>query len=298
MSTDAENLPAEIAEPHDVAIFNPLDAEPVAFARQLELRSQNYAALALHLRGILVPDKDFGRIHIAKKDKCPEPWHCSFEQNRGHWTDFTLFSKGADKVLGTLGLSVNYPDDQDYRRACLQGMTLADIITKAFIVDGHGQIICEGMGAASRDECKGNLNNTLKKAAKRARMDAVLRIPSISALFEDDFLRDLAATDGAKQSNTASGRQRRVVPSHDTGARLEVYPMKPWKGLRFTELEDSALDWILREIDDKPDIRAAAEAEHARRFPSRDVSENPAAAPIDDEQPPPIEGDFDDDIPF
>ena len=51
-------------EPSVPAIFNPLDAEPVAFKQALESRSANYDALAMHLRGILVAGKDFGRIHI------------------------------------------------------------------------------------------------------------------------------------------------------------------------------------------------------------------------------------------
>ena len=49
-----------------VQVFNPLDAEPVAFARQLQIRQDNYDNLQLHLQGVLIAGKDFGKIHVKK----------------------------------------------------------------------------------------------------------------------------------------------------------------------------------------------------------------------------------------
>jgi len=241
-------------EPSVPAIFNPLDAEPVAFKQALESRSANYDALAMHLRGILVAGKDFGRIHIAKKNKCDKPWACSYEAQPYHWSPYMLFSSGGDKILGLLGLAVSYPDEQDYRRAALKGMTIQDVIIKAFIDNGRGQSISEGMGAASRNDESGDLNRTIKKAEKRARMDAINRLPAVSALFEDDFLAVVA-----QQQNSTAKRQRQVSPQFSTGATLHVWPLKgKLEGQRFEEMEDGALDWILRTFEDKPDIYKSA----------------------------------------
>ena len=78
-----------------VKVFNPLDAEPVAFARQLAIRQDNYDQLKMHLIGVLVPGKDFGKIHVVKK--CENKYHCN---NDRHFSGFMLFAPGADKILG------------------------------------------------------------------------------------------------------------------------------------------------------------------------------------------------------
>ena len=277
---EPEALPAVASEKaNQVTLFNPLDAEPVQFSRALVSRSENYDALALHLRGILVAGKDFGRIHIAKRgtgrNQCEAPWSCSYEQNPHHWTPQTLFSQGGDKALGLLGLGVSYPDDEDYRRAALKGMVIKDVIIKAFIDNGRGQVISEGMGAASRSQENDDLNRTIKKAIKRARMDAVLRLPAISALFEDDFLEELEREQATKKNST-SRRQQQVNNRFDTGALLTEWPLKgKLAGQKFAGMDAGALQWILDNFADKPDIHKAAERVMAERAKASDTQEAP-----------------------
>ncbi len=260
-----EQLPT-VHEEHPVQIFNPLDADPQQFAVQLRERSTNYDALAQHLRGQLVPDKDFGRIHVANKGKCPEPWYCNPDKAPGHWSGFTLFSPGADKVLGILGLGVKYPDEQDYRRAALNGRELTDIIIKAFVISSRDQVISEGMGAAAVGEHQGSLNNALKKALKRARLDAVNRIPTVSALFEDDFLASLAQSADAKTANTTNARVHDPSNLYNTGATLTVFPFgKKLGNVPFKNMDDGTLEWILANFQDKPDIFNAANLELQQR---------------------------------
>ncbi len=270
-----EALPVVASESsHQVVSFNPLEMEPVAFKNALVSRSENYDALAMHLRGMLVPGQDFGRIHFVSKDKCPQWWNCSHAAEPGHWSDYQLFAPGADKVLGMLSLTPSYPGEQDFIRAALRGNDIQDVIMKCLIVGLSGAVISEGMGACSRRDMKGDLNNTIKRACKRARVDAVKRLPAISALFEDDFLASLDR-DAVKKNSTTS-RQQQVKAEHDTGATLLVWPLKgKLEGQRFDEMEDSALDWILRTIKNKPDIMKAAEREHARRYPDTPSESGP-----------------------
>lgn len=281
VTEQSQTLPAKASDaPHQVPIFNPLDAEPVAFKQALISRSENYDALAMHIRGILVPDKDFGKIHVMPKTKCERPWECV---NPSHFSPWMLFASGADKVLGLLGLGVIYPDEQDYRRATLKGLLITDVIIKAFIDNGRGQVISEGMGAATRSQENDDLNRTIKKACKRARLDAVLRLPAISALFEDDFLEQVARKAASdKGGNSTTSRQQQVKNKYDTGAHLVIWPLKGkgMQGERFDSFDDERIAWILREFQDKPDIFNAAKRVHDAREATDGTVSQTAAAPV------------------
>lgn len=289
------------AEPGAVQIFNPLDAQPEQFRQQLQNRQDNYDALAMHLRGVLIPGKDFGKIHVAKG--CDNKWNC---ENPRHFSGYELFASGADKILGILGLAVAYPDLQDYKRAVLKGLVLAEVIADAQILGSGEQVIASGAGACTREQVNGDLNRCIKMACKRARLDAVKRLPVVSALFEADFLAEIEADAARNKGNTTAGRARQVNPAKkwDTGARLDVCPVgkkhhgKPWR-----EIPTEYLEWMQREMADKPDVlRAVVEELSKRTGPPPSVSGSSSThtrpPPVFDERnPPPLE-DFDDDIPF
>lgn len=245
-----------------VEVFNPLDAEPVAFTRQLQIRQDNYDNLRQHLFGVLVPGKDFGKIHVVKK--CDNKYSCT---NPRHWSGYELFAPGADKILGILGLAPAYPGYEDYIRAAVTGKEINDVIIKCQIVSTREQVLSDGMGACSRSEISGgNLNNTLKRACKRARVDAVKRLPTVSALFEDDTLAQLEAAAKRNDMNSARKRTQTVKNKWDTGARLEVCPIgRDIKGKPWREIETGALEWIVAKVTDKPDIKRAAEEELSKR---------------------------------
>ncbi len=266
MADDVIDSTAVTVRPDSQAVvFNPLDAEPVSFAKQLATRQENYDQLALHLRGMLIPDKDFGRIHV-KKD-CDNKWSCT---NEYHFSGYELFAPGADKILGVLGLGVEYPGLEDYKRAAMKGMPLEDIIIDAHVVGVGGQQIASGMGACSRSEIAGgNLNNTVKRACKRARVDAVKRLPAISALFEDDFLAQVARDAARGKQRSTTERAQKVKNLWDTGADLLVCPIGQTGGKmrdkRWAEIDTDALEWLVANVTDKPDIHRAAAKELAIR---------------------------------
>lgn len=276
-----------------VRVFNPLDAEPVAFTRQLQVRQDNYDNLRLHLFGVLVPGKDFGKIHVVKK--CDNKYSCT---NPRHWSGYELFAPGADKILGILGLSPAYPGYEDYIRAAVTGKEIKDVIIKCQILSTGDQVISDGMGACSRSEISGgNLNNTLKRACKRARVDAVKRLPTVSALFEDDTLAELEAAAKRNDMNSARKRTQRLQNRWDTGARLDVCPIgKDIKGKLWREIETDALKWIIAKVTDKPDVTRAAKEELSKRSsapgsssirtPSSPASEPvPSIAPLHSDEP-------------
>lgn len=276
-----------------IQVFDPLDAEPIQFKKQLESRQANYDALSMHVQNVLVHRKDYGRIHIEKaKSKggnCEKPWHCTYEKAPHHWSDYRLFKSGADKILGLLGLAATYPDEKDYRQAALKGMPIEDVVVKCFIDNGRGGNVAEGLGAAARSKHNGDLNNTIKKACKRARLDAVERLPSISALFESDFLAEIAQGSKGNGGNTASQRQRQPSGHHTTGAELTHMPFGPFKDEAFTDLPESQLDWCVNTCT-KHDVIAAGKKELDRRADMTTQSAaRPAAAEGRSDDLPPVD---------
>lgn len=258
-----QTAPAPAAQP----VFNPLDAEPVAFAQALAKRSENYDQLAMHLRAVLVPKKDFGRIHVSKN--CENKYRCTFQAMPGHWSEPSLFAAGADKILGLLGLACHYPGETALIDAAIAGTKLEEIILRCEIVDAHGQTISEGHGACARREVNGSLNNAVKRAEKRARVGAVMRLPSISALFEPDFLEQVEREAPKRGNNGTQARaQRSHMGRYNTGAELQVMPFGRHKDQPFDELPDDYLDWILtsEKMRNCPDVLEAAKRENRRRI--------------------------------
>ena len=226
--------------------------------------------------GELVPGKDFGKIHVTKN--CDNKYNCT---NDHHFSGYTLFSPGADKILGILGLSVGYPDLQDYKRAALKGMPIEEIITDAQILGHSEQVIATGVGACARSEIAGgNLNNTIKRACKRARVDAVTRLPTISALFQDNILAELAAAAKRNENNAARKRTQTVRNPYDTGAILEVCPIgNEMKGKAWRDIDTEALEWIVGKVTDKPDVTRAAASELSKRTRAADPGSIRSSSP-------------------
>lgn len=250
---------------HPAQVFNPLDANPKQLTANIQKRQENYATLREYLRNSLVESKDFGKIHVIKD--CPDgKWKC---QNPGHWSGWELFDPGADKILGVMGLGIKYDDVMaDYRRASLRGMDIRDVIVGAKVVsDVEGtQVISEGTGACSLAEKGGSLNLAIKFAQKRARIDAVKRLPGVSALFDSDFFDTIPPKQRSsfKPSETAAQREQEQRPKA-TGKLLTTMPFGTQKGKKFTDLDNGMLEWIIKKLHDKPDIHYTAVTELERR---------------------------------
>ena len=265
-----------------VAVFNPLDAEPINFKRQLDTRQENYDTLQMHLQGVLVADKDFGKIHVKKG--CDNKYTCS---NDYHFSGYMLFAPGADKILGILGLAVHYPDLQDYKRATLKGLEIQEVIADCQILGLNEQVIAEGAGACARGEVNGSLNNCIKRACKRARLDAVLRLPVVSALFEGDFLEKMAAAQAIKAQRTAAQREQTIKNIWDTGAKLRACPIgNEIKGKPWHDIETHTLEWLVANVTDKPDVTRAAAEELTKRVSATDPGSirTPSAPASDEDQ--------------
>lgn len=260
-------------------IFNPLDAPPEHFGRALAQRQANYATLREYLAATLIPGKDFGRVHIDKN--CEAKNRCRYDEAPWHFSDNTLFSPGADKILGLLGLAPTYPGHADYRRQALRGNQVTSVVMACQIVDAQGRVITEGMGAADLSEHRGSLHNTISKSQKRSRLEAVRRLPAVSALFEDpNFIS--AADMKMVEAQRARTEQRRAAQDpvqppprsrYASGKDIATMPFGRYKDRPLRELGDDYLEWIVSDITDKPDL-----VDSARREIDRRRLQEPAAA--------------------
>lgn len=177
---------------------SPLDLPTEFFSAGLDRRKRNRALLMEWLRTALVEGVDFGRIHIAGKDRCQlvrmgRVHEC---KDPGHWSKPALFKAGAEKITGMLGMTVHYPTLPAYEDAFLAQADIRTIMLRCELRDAHGHVVAQGAGARQLSQDYGDLNKTLKMVAKSAHIDATLRLAGLSEVFTQD-LEDRPAADGA-----------------------------------------------------------------------------------------------------
>ncbi len=215
-----EGLPSVTIETSysQIAAASPFDLPIEVFADGLERRRQNRLAIMNWLRGALVEGTDYGRIHMAGKDKCvyARSGQAELCQTPGHWSRPSLFKTGAEKICGMLGITVHFPSLDDYERAALDGLSLRTIILRCELHDGQGRIVAEGVGARNVQQDYGDLNKSLKMAEKSALIDATLRLAGLSEVFAQD-LEDMAEI----PMTAMNGDEQEPAPSLLSAAQLE-----------------------------------------------------------------------------
>lgn len=291
---------------------NPFDVDPAAFARQIQQRGENYAALVDWLVDNMAPGEDVVQVHVVSRDKCraggpPPRGSCTPSTTPGHWSDPDLSKRGAEKICGLLGLGTRFLGMDDFRRAALKGMKLEHVIVDCELYSSSGVAVSQGTGACSLSEVYDNLNSAMKKACKRAHVDAVKRCAGLSGL--TTVIKQRMAADpgraaaeaeraGAKARHDAGPAGR--VDHWSTGAKLEVCPIGKHKGQRWSDIPAPYLEWLVKECADKPDLVRAAAVELKQRQESHRSAPAPGSTharpspPFPDEVPP----EFDDEIPF
>lgn len=314
MSRDPQviDVPAQPAPSQAVAEYrppsNPFDQDPAQFALQVQQRGQNYEALITWLCSHMVLGEDIVQVHFVKKSNCGAggPPNCTPTTNPFHWSDPDLSKKGAEKICGLLGLSTRFLGMEDFRRMALKGVKIQDVICDCELAGASGVAMSQGTGACNIDEVSGSLNNAMKRAAKRAHVDAVKRIAGLSGIATEMKRRmpplDLERAKAGLPQRTPGpvGEKPEVKAAHNTGAALTHCPIGKWKGAPWREVESDYLEWIVRELKDKPDLLKAAAGELAKRRKPDSGSTHtqppaPSGSPHYDEQNPPP---FDDELTF
>jgi hypothetical protein len=253
---------------------NPFDVEPAHFQKQIQQRGENYQALVGWLVDNMVEGEDVVAVHVTKRDDCqfggpPPKGNCSAAVCPWHWSDPDLSKKGAEKICGLLGLGTRFLGMSDFQRAALQGMPIEHVIIDCELYAANGSALSQGTGACSLSEVKGNLNAAMKKACKRAHVDAVKRCAGLSGLATEIKRRmppvDPAAAAQQARGASAAARMRGENKPYTTGKALDVCPIGKHKGVQWRDVPSDYLEWVVRELTGKPDIVEAASNELTRR---------------------------------
>lgn len=129
----------------------------------------------------LVEGIDYGKIHVI--DSCPDEKRARGSCTKDyHFSKSILFKPGQEKIFSLFGITDELEKDQDaYDVLQVPGM----VAYKCVMWRGQNKV-GEGRGAATLAESQNKPNSCIKKAEKRARMDAVLSL-GFSAYFTQDL---------------------------------------------------------------------------------------------------------------
>jgi hypothetical protein len=270
-------LETPVSEPNTQAleVKSTFDIRPQAFQAGLDRRKKNRKALITWIQEELVEGTDWGRIHVVKKEQCPDGKYC---QNPYHFSKPSLWKAGAEKIVGMMGLKATWPNLGRYEDLVLEGKSIDQLLVRCELVNDAGMTVSTGIGARSLQADYGDLNKAFKMAKKSSLVDAVLNCAGLSEIFTQD-VEDMDAT------KIDPGAQDPFNPQAEPAA--EHFPVrnqkpvathcpigKEWKGQPWELVDEGFLDWIIERIDDKPDIVEAARAEKVRRYPEAAAAVN------------------------
>ena len=181
--------PLSVAVAHTAITLSPLDLPTEQFSAGLERRKQNRQLLMDWLRTALIDGVDFGRIHIASRDRCSlaKAGRVKDCADPNHWSKPSLFKPGAEKITGMLGMTVHYPSLPAYEQAILSKTELTMILMRCELRDAQSHVVAEGVGARSLSQDYGDINKSLKMVEKSAHIDATLRLAGLSEVFTQDI---------------------------------------------------------------------------------------------------------------
>jgi hypothetical protein len=143
----------------------------------------------------LKEDVDYGSIRIAGRQGKP-----------------TLFKPGMEKIFSLFSIVSHLEKDEE----TLSMITTKDVIAYKCKLYRNGQFLGEGRGACTVSE-KGRVNDAIKIAEKRARMDACLNL-GFSEYFTQDLedWKDDQPVSAAPEADSSPGRERTPRSSLET----------------------------------------------------------------------------------
>lgn len=147
----------------------------------LKVQTEQRKLIQEFIQENLVEGVDYGKIHVI--DSCPDEKRARGScQKDYHYSKSILFKPGQEKIFSLFGITDELVKDQDaYDVLQVPGM----VAYKCIMWRGKNRV-GEGRGAATLSESQNKPNSCIKKAEKRARMDAVLSL-GFSAYFTQDL---------------------------------------------------------------------------------------------------------------
>lgn len=203
-------------------------SEPAVLKKELKRQMEIRKVMTQIIKEYLVEDVDYGRIHIAKD--CPNKYNLEACKNTSHWSKKNLFKSGSEKITGLYKLRAEYQKDEE-TASMLSSVKDAVFLLCKLVHIPSGEVVTEGRGACTLKEKYDNVNNAIKIAEKRAKIDAVLSLG-----FSDAFTQDLEDEDtnesrgtttivsSAPPATTISEEERKATFIKSIRERLDQYP--------------------------------------------------------------------------
>ena len=169
--------------------------DQLGFETIIARRHTNRLSLLKWIKNNLVEGTDFGVIPTKK----------GAGKN-------TLFKSGAEKICVLLGLVQTFPAFSDYEQSALTNQKLELIILRCELLNEQAGIVATGIGARSLKDDFGNVNKSLKMAAKSAAILATLSVAGLSEVFTVDMLEEPEAVTPISPEQLASLIASNAVP--------------------------------------------------------------------------------------
>ena len=112
-----------------------------------------------------------------------------------------LYKSGAERIIGVMGLSANFPNLKQYEMACLHRQEITQIILKCELRTSSGKVVAEGSGARHIKQDNWNLNTSIKMSQKSALIDAVIRVSGLSGIFLKTHQHTLTKVGGCHRNS-------------------------------------------------------------------------------------------------
>lgn len=209
----------------------------------LIVQTEQRSLIQQFIQDNLVVDIDYGKIHVVKNCPAEDRARGSCDKSY-HFSKSILFKPGQEKIFSLFGITDELEKDLEVYEMLgnLQGL----VAYKCVMFRGDNRV-GEGRGAATLSGTQNDPNSTIKKAEKRARMDACLSL-GFSAYFtqdlddpeyksQRDMMNERARNDAERIDKDEFGLMPRdpSLPI-DTNERTTLYRMTLKAGLEGAEI--------------------------------------------------------------
>jgi hypothetical protein len=148
----------------------------------LVIQTEQRKLIQQFIKDNLVDDIDFGRIHVVKNCPLEDKKRGSCDRDY-HYSKSILFKPGQEKIFSLFSITDELLKDEE---AYVMLGNLSGLVAYKCVMYRGDKKIGEGRGAAMLGATQNDPNATIKKAEKRARMDACLSL-GFSAYFTQDL---------------------------------------------------------------------------------------------------------------
>ncbi len=174
--------------------------------KALETQTEQRQLIQDFIKKHLKEGTDYGKIHVVKNCPMEDKARGSCDRDY-HYSKPILFKPGQEKIFSLFGITDKLEKDVDAYEM-LPGVV--GLVAYKCTMFQKGKVIGEGRGAATLGSERSDPNSTIKKAEKRARMDACLSLG-----FSEYFTQDLDDPEYASQREMANEKARAEAERRD-----------------------------------------------------------------------------------